>query len=88
MEHDFGLSIVTPEKVFFEGRATGLVVPAELGYLGILAHHAPIIASLVSGKVSMKDASGKLHTFTCRGRGFMEFSGNTATILLDFIDKN
>lgn len=86
MANDFSVSIVTPEKIFFEGKTTSLVVPAELGYLGLLAHHTPLVASLRSGKLSMKDASGKLRTFICRGGGFMEFSKNTATILLDSIN--
>lgn len=81
----FTLSIVTPQTIFFEGQVSSLVVPAALGYLGVLAHHAPLVASMRPGNISFKDMSGKLHQLVSKDGGFLEFSRNTATLLLDSI---
>lgn len=79
----FSLSITTPEKTVYDGNASSLVVPAELGFMGILAHHAPIVALLRPGTITVKDDSGTAAAFESIGKGFIEFSGNTATLLLE-----
>ncbi len=45
----FDISIITHDRVVFEGRAVSIIVPGVSGYLGILARHAPIVASLGNG---------------------------------------
>ena len=82
----FNVNIVTPQKIVYEGLAASLVVPAEFGYLGVLAHHAPIVASLVRGTITVRDSSGHSRTFGCPGKGFLEVAGNAATLLLDSVD--
>jgi len=78
----FRLSIVTPEKVVFDGEVASLIVPGTEGYLGVLSHHAPLITALQTGKIEFKDAGDKLHIFAISG-GFIEVSHNTATLLAD-----
>lgn len=82
----FDVNIVTPERIAYEGRAISLIVPAELGYLGVLANHAPLVANLTRGTITVRDSSGNTRTFGCPGRGFLEVARNTATLLLDSID--
>ncbi|MEK7775648.1 MAG: ATP synthase F1 subunit epsilon [Candidatus Zixiibacteriota bacterium] len=85
----FRLSIVTPEKVLFDGEVKSLFVPGSEGYLGVLSHHAPLITALKPGKVEYREKSD--HTAVLAlGGGFMEVSGNKATILaedVEFADK-
>jgi F0F1-type ATP synthase epsilon subunit len=57
-------------------------VPAAFGYLGILAGHAPLIAGLVKGRITLKDASGEIRDFDCEGGGFVEVLNNEVTIVL------
>ena len=59
-----------------------MIVPAELGFLGILAHHAPLIACLVKGKITLKDESGEEKVFYNQGGGFIKVAGNLATVIL------
>ena len=47
----FQLSIVTPEKVVFDGEVVSLLVPGMEGYLGFLSNHAPLITALAVSSV-------------------------------------
>jgi F-type H+-transporting ATPase subunit epsilon len=81
----FDLSIVTPEKVFYEAAIKSLVVPGTEGYLGILANHAPLITALMPGKIEFSDSEDKVHILAVSG-GFVEVSGNRATLLADAVE--
>ncbi len=78
----FRLSIVTPEKVVYEGEVVSLIVPGVEGYLGILSHHAPLITALQTGKIEFRDGTKKLLVYAVSG-GFIEVSHNQATLLAD-----
>ena len=77
------MDIVTPKKIVYSADAVSLIVPAQLGYLGVLAGHTPLIARLKKGKIILRDSSAKTVTFYCEGRGFMEVLKNRATLILD-----
>ncbi|MDD5561811.1 MAG: hypothetical protein PHT50_06780 [Candidatus Omnitrophica bacterium] len=79
----FQVGIYSSDKIIYEGKVLSLVVPAESGYLGVLALHAPLIARLKSGVIRFKDNSGKVETVNLEQRGYMEVLQNRATILLD-----
>jgi len=78
----FQLSIVTPEKVFYEADVSSLIVPGSEGYLGVLTGHAPLITALIPGKIEFKDAQDQTHTVAVTS-GFLEVSSNVATLLAD-----
>jgi len=82
----FTLSVVTPIAVFFEDEVSGVVAPGSDGYLGILAHHAPLITSLQPGLLSIKDKNQQ-ETHFAIGGGFLEVSNNKATILAESIER-
>lgn len=79
----FHLTITSAEKKIFEGEAQSLVAPGEIGYLGILANHAPLMTTLVPGKITVRDVSGKAKAFESAANGFLEIINNKAAILLD-----
>ncbi len=82
----FLLTIITPEKVVFNEQVVSLTAPGQLGYLGILAHHAPLMTSLVPGKLTLrKGNSGEQTIVMAVDGGFLEFSHNQATLLADGI---
>ncbi len=43
--------LVSPERIVFEGEVHMVVLPGEAGDLGVLAHHAPLVATLKSGLI-------------------------------------
>jgi F-type H+-transporting ATPase subunit epsilon len=83
----FRLTIVTPERPFFEDACSALVVPGSEGYLGVLTDHAPLITAMKPGdiKVTLGDGSSQLH-FAVSG-GFFEVSHNHATLLAESIEE-
>ncbi len=80
----FNLSILTPEAVFFEGEVVSLKVPGKEGYMEILAHHAPLIASLKKGTLALVTKNDERLTYQITG-GFLEVAGNRAAVLADDI---
>lgn len=79
---EFDLSVYTPEKTLFKEAVVSLRVPAEEGSLGVLADHAPLIASLKEGKIIIRTKSGETLHFVSLGSGFLEVNGNKAAVLL------
>ncbi|MFA6321213.1 MAG: F0F1 ATP synthase subunit epsilon [Candidatus Omnitrophota bacterium] len=82
----FHLSIAVPGKIVFDQDVVSLVVPAQLGYLGVLAHHAPIIARLKPGIITLRTGENAPSTFELKTNGFLEFSENKATLILDSVE--
>lgn len=80
------MSITVPGKVVFDQDVSSLVVPAQKGYLGVLAHHAPMIAQLKPGRITLRTSEDKVSNFDLRTNGFLEFSDNRATLILDSIE--
>lgn len=81
-EKTFTLEILTPRRKVFAGPVTSLVAPGEIGYLGVLANHAPLVTTLAPGKVVMRDPSGAPRVLHSAGGGFLEVWENQATLLL------
>ena len=59
MATPFTLDIVTPERLLSSTNdAVSLVAPSAEGYLGVLAHHAPLIAELIPGELRFSTNDG------------------------------
>ena len=82
MAKTFNVSIITPEKTVYEGKVSSLVAPSRLGYLGVLADHAPLIATLGDGRITLKEDSQQRKVFDCRDGGLLDIKNNNVTILL------
>ena len=82
----FKLSVVTPEAVYLERDVQSIVAPGSEGYLGVLTDHAPLLTALIPGRLTVKDAANQQMHYALSG-GFLEVSGNVATILADAIES-
>ncbi|HWD39142.1 MAG TPA: ATP synthase F1 subunit epsilon [Fimbriimonas sp.] len=82
MAREFALSVVAPDKSVVEEGVTSVIAPGEEGYFGVLAGHAPLIASLKPGLVEYVEPSGVRH-YVYVGGGFAEVSQTGVTILAD-----
>jgi F-type H+-transporting ATPase subunit epsilon len=83
MATEFRLQVFTQQKAVFEGPVTSIIVPAEGGYLGVMANHAPLIAALGSGILTIKHEDAK-QEMRLSG-GFLEVAHNQAIILADSV---
>ncbi|MGD0335534.1 MAG: hypothetical protein ABSB18_00330 [Candidatus Omnitrophota bacterium] len=83
MKKYFKLDILSSLESIFQGDACSLIAPAEEGYLGVLANHAPLIANLVPGKITFEELSGKRTTIQSDKRGFLQVWKNKIDILLE-----
>lgn len=81
----FKLSVVTPEKIVFEKDVRSIVASGSEGYLGVLTDHAPLITALIPGILTVTDNAGDDVDYSVSG-GFLEVSGNVATVLADAIE--
>jgi len=77
----FTLEVLTPQKRVFKGEVTSVVAPAETGYLGVLANHAPLFTTLTDGNLTYRDSTGSPVTLKMRGKGFLDVYRNTAVVL-------
>jgi F-type H+-transporting ATPase subunit epsilon len=77
----FQVSLVSPEKFLFTGQVDQVDLPGAEGDFGILAGHAPIVALLRPGIVTVITASNR-ERFVVLG-GLAEFSQEELTILAD-----
>jgi len=85
MAKTFKLDIVTPERVVFSEDVASLVVPADEGYYGVLAGHAPFLCTIRPGEVSIRRERGEMHYAT--GGGFMEVTQEHAIILCESAEE-
>jgi F-type H+-transporting ATPase subunit epsilon len=53
------VSVISPERVLFEGTARGVIAPAFDGELGILPMHAPLMTLLGRGTLRVDTADGE-----------------------------
>lgn len=84
MAKRFRVEIVTPERVVFSEECESLVVPAERGYLGVLAGHAPLLCTLRPGEIRIR-REGRESFFATSG-GFMEVTPQKASLLTESVE--
>ena len=80
----FNVSLVTPEGPAFEGEAELMIVPGAAGEIGVLARHAPLIATLKAGSTRVyldRDAEDVREYAT--GPGFFQVQLDRAIALVD-----
>lgn len=75
------LSIITPDKIVFEGDATAVTVPGTSGSFQILKDHAAIISTLEDGKVIVQQGKDE-QILNIKG-GVVEAKNNVVTILAE-----
>ncbi|MFH1144503.1 MAG: F0F1 ATP synthase subunit epsilon [Candidatus Eisenbacteria bacterium] len=82
----FRVRLLTPARTVLDREVVSLLVPGSEGFLGVLAHHAPLITALRPGPLTLRDETGAEDVFAVSG-GVLEVSGNQATILADAAER-
>jgi F-type H+-transporting ATPase subunit epsilon len=81
--HTFALSLVTPEGAAFEGEVEMLIVPGAAGEIGILARHAPLVATLKAGGTHIHVRRDEEIMDFATGPGFFKVEQDRALALVD-----
>jgi F-type H+-transporting ATPase subunit epsilon len=81
---NFHFDLVSPEKLLFSGDVEQVDVPGAEGDFGVLAGHAPMVATLRPGILTVHGASGEQKIVVLGG--FAEMSAQGLTILAEGAD--
>jgi F-type H+-transporting ATPase subunit epsilon len=81
--HTFDLALVTPDGAAYEGEVEMLIVPGDAGEIGVLARHAPLVATLRAGvtRVHVRRAEEVIDFAT--GPGFFKVEQDRALALVE-----
>lgn len=77
------LEIITPEQTYFSGEVNSVTLPGASGLFTVWENHAPLISSLVKGKLSYT-AENVENEITVDG-GFAEICNNTVTVCIETV---
>jgi len=73
---------MAPDHSLFAGRVQSLVAPGSEGYFGVLARHAPMVAQLGDGVLSITLENGETMYFAIHS-GFLEVEPDGVMVLAD-----
>lgn len=79
------LIVVTPEKKVVDTEVDYVELPGQLGYLGILPGHAPLISLLTTGILSYRNAGGEKSLAI--SSGFVEVANDAVSVLADLAEE-
>ena len=78
----FDVALVTPDGAAFDGEAEMIVVPGAAGEIGVLARHAPLVATLKAGSTRIHLNPDEVLEFAT-GPGFFKVELDRALALVD-----
>ena len=80
------LRVLTEAGVAFEDEAVSIIAPGELGYLGFLANHAPLVTTVQPGNFIWRRPNGETQTVHVSA-GLLEIAKNHLTILTHSVER-
>lgn len=81
MAEPFPFELVAPERLLFSGQVEAVIVPSIEGDMTVLAHHAPVMAVIKPGVITVEEA-GRAQQIFVRG-GFADVRPDGLTILAE-----
>lgn len=80
----FELNIISPERIFYQGKASMVELTTSEGEVGIYKNHIPMTMLIVPGIVTITEADGQkkaaIHS------GFMEVTQDKITIMAEIAE--
>src|SRR5476651_2545805 len=83
MAHTIHVDVVSAEESIYSGEAEFVVLPGELGELGIYPKHTPLVTRIKPGTVRIKPAGGGEEELIFVAGGVLEVQPNVITVLAD-----
>jgi len=75
--------VVSPDRIVFEGEASAVVAPAWDGQVGILPRHAPMLALVGQGVLSIEQPGGGSSAYHVAG-GVLKVDADQVTVLTEY----
>jgi F-type H+-transporting ATPase subunit epsilon len=76
------VEVLTPEGEVFNGEARMVSTRTEVGEIGILANHAPLLGALRPTKLRLKVSEGETKEWA-QAHGWLQVYGNRARLLVE-----
>ena len=83
MANTIHVDVVSAEESIFSGEAEFVVLPGEMGELGIYPHHAPLMTHIKPGMVRLKMPNQEEEILVFVAGGILEVQPNLITVLAD-----
>ena len=80
------LRVLTQAGLAIEDDAVSIIAPGEVGYLGILRNHAPLVTTLKPGTLTWRRPDGATRTRLI-GDGLLEIAHNRCTLLTSSVSE-
>jgi F-type H+-transporting ATPase subunit epsilon len=75
--------VISPERAVYDGEADAVTAPCYDGEVGILPRHAPFMALLGSGTLTVRSGA-TTRSFQVRG-GFLQVVSNTVRVVAEHV---
>ena len=83
MAHTIRVDVVSAEEQIYSGEAEFVVLPGEVGELGIYPRHTPLFTQIKPGSVRIKPAGSEAEELVFVQGGFLEVQPDVVTVLAD-----
>ena len=81
-DHKLDVEVLTPEGEVFEGEVQQVSTRTEVGEIGILANHAPLMAALAPTELRLHVSDSETVRYA-QSHGWLQVFGNRARLLLE-----
>ena len=81
-EHKLDVEVLTPEGEVFEGEVQQVSTRTEIGEIGILANHAPLLAALQPTELRLHVSDSETRRYA-QAHGWLQMFGNRARLLVE-----
>jgi len=81
-EHMIDVEVLTPEGEVFDGEARQVSTRTEVGEIGILANHTPLLAALRPTELRLKVSDSEVKRYA-QAHGWLQVFGNRARLLVE-----
>ena len=78
----FPVEVLTPEGQVFEGEVEMLSTRTQVGEVGVLAHHAPLLATLDPAELRLHLSESDVKRYA-QAEGYLQVFGNHALVLVE-----
>src|SRR5919108_856591 len=78
----FPVEVLTPEGEIFNGEVEMLSTRTQIGEVGVLANHAPLLATLDPAELRLHLSENEVKRFA-QGEGYLQVFENSAFVLVE-----